>query len=373
MRNNERFMLCCDMRMSADEEAEVMIYGRIVQSRWDDESEITAKDFDKMLKEARKGGAKRLRLRINSGGGSVFQAVAMRTMLMNAGFDEIRVCIDGLCASAATLLCCIPGVPVSMGEGAMYMIHNPSSCILGDARAMEQEAERLRKIEDEVRRIYADRSGKSEDEIKECMNNETWFTAQEAIEAGFADEVIDGADAAACVSTQEMEVMQRMYMHIPSVIQPTAPCVSNADKASENIQANEEEKSMELKDMTPEQLMQACPELYNTVTARGAESERQRMEEIDALTPPGYAAAAAEAKRTGESAMDYYKRIVQMQHEKGEAYLQQRGQEVAQSRQVTGGDAKDHDGDDEADMEACAKEIAGYARAYCSGGTDGMY
>lgn len=385
MPNREYFELLYDLRMSAEsEEAEILVYGRITQYKGDDnDPDVTAKDFDKMLKEAKAKGAKRLNLRINSPGGAVFQAVAMRTMLMNAGFDELKVSIEGMCASAATFLACVPGTRVSIGEGSMYMIHNPSSITWGDARVMEKEAEVLRKIEENARNIYAGRSGKSEDELKDLMDDETWFTAQEAIDAGFADELIDGSEAAACVTMNAMDTMRGMYRHVPDGIVIEGgneeDNVSNAKSgtepaaAPENTKTNEEEHSMDMKDITGEQLMQERPDLFKALNEAGAKAERERMQEIDELTPPGYEEMAAEAKKNGESAMDYHKRVVKAQREKATEFLEKRNKETAGSKEVTGGATSDLDGDEAKMLDEHAKEIAAYAKAYHDAGAGTMF
>lgn len=101
MPNHERFMMRYDLSMDAGgEEAEIMIYDEIVSRKWnDDDPEVTALEFDKLLKKARENGATRLRLRINSPGGSVYQAIAMRAMLMNSGFAEISIAIGWIRSS----------------------------------------------------------------------------------------------------------------------------------------------------------------------------------------------------------------------------------------------------------------------------------
>lgn len=160
---------------------------------------MTAKDFDKLLKDAKAQGAKKLRIRINSGGGSVWQAVAMRAMLLNSQFEEISVDIEGICASAATLFVCLPDVHVRIAEGSEFMIHNPSTYAGGTAADFEAMAERMRKMEDEDHIMYAKRTGQSEEQIKKWMDAETWFTAREAVEHGFADELVEAGEIAACV------------------------------------------------------------------------------------------------------------------------------------------------------------------------------
>ena len=91
MPKDKRFQFRFDVSESAGkDEAEIMLYSQIVSYKWskDNDNEITAAEFDKALKQAKAAGRDRLRLRINSPGGSVSQAVAMKTMVENGGFSE---------------------------------------------------------------------------------------------------------------------------------------------------------------------------------------------------------------------------------------------------------------------------------------------
>jgi len=383
MPERERIHLRYDAQMSADKtEAEIMVYGYIVTRKYVEEKnnpDVTAKDFDKMLKDVVAQGAKKLTLRINSGGGNVYQAVAMRTMLLNAPFDAVNVRIDGICASAATLLACIPDAHVSIAEGAMFMIHNPSDAVWGNASDMERCAQMLRKMESDVRGIYAKRCGKEDAELQNLMDAETWFTAQEAVDAGFADELLAGeGKAAACVDAQMMEAMRGMYMHMPEmdVNQPENDD-SNGDEPPVHMNQNEEEENrMEIKDCTVEQLRAENPGLYNSVMQEGANQERERIQEIDDLTPAGedYAQMAAQAKESGMSAMDFHKAVVKAHKQKGQTFLQQRAQETTPAAQIPGGAAEDGDGKgEEAQMADFAKEMAALAKEQRGALEDSMY
>lgn len=378
MPNRNRFILRYDMEMAAQaEQAEIMIYSQIVSRKYKPEDpEVTAIDFDKMLKDAKAKGATKLRMRINSPGGSVYQAVAMRTMLLSSGFDEITASIEGLCASAATLLTCVPGMKVSIAEGSSYMIHNPSGIVWGTAADLRHEADVLEKMEKDCHGIYAKRTGKGEDEIKTMMDKETWMTAKEAVEAGFCDALLDGVQAVACVTEEQLATMQLMYQHMPEMMaaKPENNPVSNtgtettAATVTENTSTQEEEHEMEIKDITMEQLRQENPELLNAAIA----AERQRVQDIDDLTLPGYEQMAAEAKRNGTSAMDFQKQIVKAQREKGTTFMQQRQQETAPAEGVQGGDPGQHDMTDEDELKAYLKEMNAYA-AQAKANDGGMY
>ena len=375
MNEHEQFMLRYDLQMDAgSDRAEIMVYGQIVNYKYDEKSSaVTASDFDKLLKEAAEKGAKKLHLRINSPGGNVWQAIAMRTMLMTSRFDEISAAIEGLCASAATLLCCLPNIRVSIAEGSEYMIHNPSSIAFGTASEMRKEADRMEKMEGDVREIYANRCGKGVDEVKDMMDAETWMTAREAVESGFCDEVLEAAQVTACASEEQMEAMRRMYANIPEsvcIAQVGMEEVSNANNAAEhNTNSKEDETGMdgkEIKDITMQELEAQNPGLVSEVIAR----DRERVQEIDDLTPAGYEQMAKDAKEKGTSAAEYLKMIVKAQREKGAEFMSARTAEVKSAEQVPGGEPGNND--PAADMKAFAKEMGEYAKAM-SAGNEGMY
>lgn len=367
--SRQQYILRYDLRMDAgSEDAEVMVYGGIVSEKWDkDDPNVTAKDFDAMLKDAKAKGARRLNLRINSGGGSVYQAVAMRAMVMSAGFDRVTVNIEGLCASAATLLTCVPGANVRMHGGSMYMIHNPLSAVYGSASDMEREAEVLRKMEGDFADIYAQRSGKDAQDVRALMDAETWFTAREAVENGFADECVEGGEQVACVAPEELEAMREIYAHVPEMTVRPEPQAPAAGSSEHNQNEEEEDRGMEIKDITQEQLNAENPTLCASIATAAVEAERKRIAEIDELTMPGYEAMAAQAKADGTSALDFHKLIVRAQKEKGAQFMAQRAQETARAAEVTGGAPGDVDDEPEAEYQRFGKEMAELARGATPG------
>lgn len=366
---NPQYLLRYDLRMEADsEDAEIMVYGEIVQERWDKDSpDLSAKDFDSMLKDAKARGAKRLNLRINSPGGSVYQAIAMRTMLMSSGLD-LTVDIDGMCASSATLLTCVPGAKVRMHSGSMFMIHNPTSIVMGDARDMQHEADVLHKIEGDFANIYAQRSGNTPEDIRTLMDDETWFTASDAMDYGFADEYVEDGEAVASVSAADLQTMKTIYAHVPENIRQTE--VSNdsalaaAAESTEIQNNNEEVRGMDIQNYTAEQLSAENPDLCASIAAAAVEAERKRIQEIDDLTMPGYADMAARAKADGTSAMDFYKQVVRAQKEKGEKFMLQRQLETEPAGTV--GNGGPTHSEEQAEEERAIKDIAEYARLYNS-------
>lgn len=134
-------------------------------------------------------------LRLNSPGGSVFDAVAIYNALKrHAG--TVTVWIDGIAASAASYVA-MAGDEIVMPENAFLMIHDPSGLAMGTAGDMRAMAEALDKIAGSLIRGYAAKSGKPDDEIAALMAAETWFDAGDAVAAGFADRLVEPVRMAA--------------------------------------------------------------------------------------------------------------------------------------------------------------------------------
>lgn len=163
--------------------AEVYLYGDI--GDW--HGATGAESFRRKLAEV--GPEEPISLYINSMGGSVFEAVAM-VSLLGRHKGKITVHIDAIAASAASVVM-LAGDEIIMPENTMVMIHNPWSIAIGDHRDMAKSAEVLETIRDSMVGVYTAKTGKSEEELKALLDGETWMTAKEAVEHGFADRVTE--------------------------------------------------------------------------------------------------------------------------------------------------------------------------------------
>lgn len=179
------------------QEAELLIYGEISPNAefWHaflpDDPMVSAKELQQDLRDL---GGKDLTLRINSPGGDVFQAQAIYNLL-KAYTGKIHCHIDGICASAATLVASAAD-DVIMPANALYMIHNPMMCFGYQTLTRDDLAkciEQMDKTKDTLLNVYSDRCGDAltRDEIARMMDDETWMTAQEALDNGFVDGVDD--------------------------------------------------------------------------------------------------------------------------------------------------------------------------------------
>lgn len=202
---------------------------------------VTAKSF----REALAGiTADRITLNINSPGGDVFDGLAMRNdLLAHKAYVVVRV--TGLAASAASVVA-MAGDEVLVSDGAFLMIHNAWSVAIGDKRALTERAKLLGKIDASLAEIYSTKTGIDADEIAELMDDETWFSAQEAVDRGFADSVTD-ADAKASASFD-----LRQFRNAPSAIAAQA-------------KPNPEDKPATLASTGAEYLMEALAKLQKAM------------------------------------------------------------------------------------------------------------
>ena len=130
-------------------------------------------------------------LRLNSPGGSVFDGVAIHNTLLNHR-ARVDVTVDGVAASIASVIA-MAGDSVTMGRGTRMMIHESSGLALTNKRGMREMAELLDELDHDIAGFYAHRAGGSVDQWLASMEAETWYSAQEAVDAGLADAVL-GAD-----------------------------------------------------------------------------------------------------------------------------------------------------------------------------------
>lgn len=146
---------------------------------------VSASDFVSELQAVDTG---RITLRINSPGGDVWDGLAILNSLRNHR-ATINVVVDGLAASAASFIA-QAGDTIEMSPNSVLMIHEASGLCLGNASDMRELADLLDKTSANIADIYSRRSGRPADEHRAAMRAETWYSDQEAVDAGLADSVI---------------------------------------------------------------------------------------------------------------------------------------------------------------------------------------
>lgn len=190
--------------------AEILIYEEI--GGWG----ISAQRFARDLKAL--GDISRIDLRIHSPGGDVFEGMAIYNLL-DSHPATVDVYIDGLAASMASVIA-MAGDTIYMPENAMMMVHKPWGIQGGDADEMRRYADLLDKVEDNLVSAYVKKTGKTADEIKALLKEETWMGGREAVAAGFADKTTESLTAAAHLTSKRMQEFQNMPDSLNALLAP---------------------------------------------------------------------------------------------------------------------------------------------------------
>lgn len=322
--------------------AELLLYGDISDSTWWGD-EVTPKQFAEDLEKL--GSVNEITVRINSGGGDVFAAQAIGNLLEQHGANVVAR-IDGLCASSATIVACHCDKVVA-ADDSTYMVHPVRLGLMGyyDAVTMQQYLSALDTIKENIISLYAKKTGREKDEVTGWMDATSWWTAAQAKENGFVDELMDDGEKPVVENRSGVLFVNSVDMHLPFDKAPTfmqnslaAPTAAgrfvNNPEAERPGEQHEEAQNMEIK--TVDDLRQAYPELVAQIEQAAADratnDERARIRDIEEMALPGSEDITAEAKFTKPlSANDYARAAMKRAKEQGEGYLNAAKSDAAKS------------------------------------------
>lgn len=167
-----------------------------------------------------------LEVRINSPGGYAFDGITIANAIMRHPAKTKRTHVDGLAASAASIVA-LAGDEVVMTKYGQMMLHNAHAVIVGGADDLRDAAKVLDKLNDSVADFYADRAGGERRDWARVMARETWYNADEALEAGLATSIDDSAkreetESAAAKALASVSHLQFKYQGRPAAPAPTA-------------------------------------------------------------------------------------------------------------------------------------------------------
>lgn len=130
-------------------------------------------------------------LYVNSVGGDVFEGVAINSVIARhkRNGKHISARVEGVSASAASYMCAACD-EILLEKGACMLIHDPSSICLGRAAEMRETAQALDVCKESILDIYTARSTKDRNELYKAMKDETWLSANDAVEWGLADKTV---------------------------------------------------------------------------------------------------------------------------------------------------------------------------------------
>lgn len=270
------------IKNQGDDSAELLLYG-IIGDYWD---ELDAKDI---VQDLRKIEAKNITVRIYSDGGSVFAGLAIYNAL-KAHPANVTVKIDSLAASIASVIA-MSGT-VEMPENAFMMIHNPWGGAFGEAKDFEKMAEVLNKIKSSLMLVYQEKTGLGADTLSLMMDNETWLTAQEAKNLGFADTItgethVDPKNHAKFFNS--LQNCKNVPEQIRALIDKKTG-TSKPDKKKETLNMDKDKGKTPV--VTMELLRAEYPEIVNSLLTEGrkegAIAECERIQAVSAAGLPGH-------------------------------------------------------------------------------------
>lgn len=306
---------CYAMTNADGNEAEISMYGDIVESQpinyWTGEpvegSFIIQDEFLKDLNEVVGAGCKKLTLRMNSYGGDAGVSILVHNRLREISASGIEtVCIvDGVAMSGGSLIMCACDT-VRANPSSLIMIHKAWSFLFGGynademrSKAKENDAWDKAQVE-----IYKRKCGLSDTVLMHMMSETTTMTGREAVEKGFADEVIEDAEPlniAASANRTSIIVGGRTVHLARGMTAPESIPITTASQADVNNNTSAETDSEggnkpmarnleELRTENPELAAQVESDVRASVSAEHANSEtnatnaeRQRLADIDSI------------------------------------------------------------------------------------------
>ncbi len=196
--------------VSNNSEGEIWVYGDITSDKWSDD-DVTPTSIRDALDNM--GPVGTLNIRVNSYGGSVYAGNAIINIIdsyRKKNNVKVNAYIEGIAASMGS------GIPmvadkIYMAENAMMMIHKPYTIVMGNSADLEKEITILQKVENALVKNYMRHFNGTEDQLRDMLADETWLTADEALEYGFCDEIVEAVGIAA--SAKGLVINGREFRH----------------------------------------------------------------------------------------------------------------------------------------------------------------
>lgn len=278
-----------------EDSAEITMYGEVVKDRprsfWTDEKDerlyIVLGEFLDDLEKVK--NRSKLTIRINSPGGDLYAGLAIMNRLSELKSDVVTI-VDGLAASAASIIL-QGGKKRKVCRGSMVMIHGASTFLYGsyNAAKLEEAVKQLDAANRAAAEAYIQRTKIDKKEIQSLMAKTEWMTGQEAIDKGFADELIDNGNISMSVSPDNA------YMSVNGIIIPTAgfetlPVGLTVDNhmvipGNKPVITDKNKNEGGNAEMTAEEMRVKYPDVVaeiekNAIAAKGGESEASEKEAV---------------------------------------------------------------------------------------------
>lgn len=226
-----------------------------------------------------------INIKINSLGGDVYTALAIHNALKELPGTK-NVIVEGIAASAASVIA-MAGDCVKMHPGSPMMIHGVSAYIcdylqIGDLKKMVKSMDANERA---IAAIYAAKTGSEEAAIRNMMEKELWMTGREAVEKGFADELLEGQKPQMAMAAAEHLLIVNGVKHnteglnIPERFGiPTLAAAAPSPVVNKNSNTKGAKKQM-----TIEELRAEYPELVAQIEQEAVTADRARIQEIEEI------------------------------------------------------------------------------------------
>ena len=238
-------------------------------------------------------------------------AIANRMKDLDA---EVITIADALCASAAVAIFEV-GNTRKVYSGSQIMIHEPSCYIYGryDVQGIKKVAKQLEAGKKSLVKTYQERTGRSSDDLEKMIAEDSWMTGQEAIDEGFADELMEGTVDAGI--TEDKKAVISNGVRFPAEAFFSMPKNLRVIKADPGMRPDAIQNKGGNEKVNKEELKKSDPELYNSILADGktgqddavkaaVDAERKRIQEIDEIAASIGDKKLIEEAKFGETPMD---------------------------------------------------------------------
>lgn len=176
----------------AEDSAEVMIYDQIGQHfDWETGKKVGLSDID-FISQFEAIDKKTINIRINSDGGDVYQGFAIANSIRNHP-STVNVRVDSLAASISAVIA-MSGDTVCIEKNAYLMIHDPLCMCMGNSEDLRANATQLDQLANTIGQTFADKSGRTLEDVRAKMRDETWFDSKSAKEFGLVDSIAGDDD-----------------------------------------------------------------------------------------------------------------------------------------------------------------------------------
>lgn len=221
-------------------------------------------------------------LHIDSQGGDVFAGLSIYNMLQRR---EVTVYVDGIAGSISSVIALVGDERPQISETGTFAIHNALvNQTTGNHHDLRQVASSLEKFSDIVASVYEKKTNLKLDEIKELMNAESIFTANEAVELGFAKEIYTPLKAVAYFKDIDMNLLEKFRANMAtqeaSVTEAQEPSVSAEVDANEVVAAFDDDQRSEIRLIVEEVVAELMAGTEEIVEAKVGESVAAVLNEI---------------------------------------------------------------------------------------------